>query len=298
MLGLPKSTEVNMEIPTKKFFRNTRNTQYLRNVFEEQVESVIWANKVSYDTIGIAPGKRFAEMEVLQINLLKNALDKRALRCIDAFIPYYVLYVQCCEGNKQIWLGEKAYGKRDKIQVLNYYRTRWVSDNDFLFPVGEKNVDDAYNRCRDSIESIRFDRNLDTPETTPGAFVQYCQNMLMTYSYKPLLILALIQNGGCVSAENMARYFQKYYTQRKHDGLRVEKKGCVFADESATLAAMVRNVVTNPFKALMNSGLFNYDSENRLLFIRPEIYDILTLEHIDRVEKICQNRLSEYFCNL
>ena len=295
MLGLPHSTEVNIEIPTKKLFRGTRNTRYLREVFAEQVENVIWANKVSYDTIGIAPGKQFAEIEVLQISLSKDALDKRALRYIDIFIPYYVLYVLCHKENKQIWLGDKVYGKKDKIQVLNYCRTQWISEDDFLFPVGEQNIDDTYSRCKDNIENLRFGRSSVPLEITADTFVQYCQNMRMTYSYKPLLILALIQNGGCVSAENMARYFQKYYTQRKHNGLKVEKKGCIFADENATLATMMRNVVANPFKALMNSGLFNYDSEIRLLFIKPAIYDELTLEHIERIEAICQNRLIEYF---
>ena len=92
MLGLPKSTEFNRPIPAEKLLMNTKASQYMRSVFDEQIESVVWTNKISFETCGIIPGKRFAEMEVLQINLSRNALDKRALSYIDSAIPYYVLY--------------------------------------------------------------------------------------------------------------------------------------------------------------------------------------------------------------
>ena len=298
MLGLPKSTEYNKPIPSEKLLMNTKATQYMRGVFDEQIESVIWTNKVSFETCGIIPGKRFAEMEVLQINLLKNALDKRALSYIDNAIPYYVLYMQQYNSSYQVWLGDKTYVRNGKVKVQNYYRTRWISMDDFLFPTQEKTIDDAYRSCIERIGKLSYARSQLQQEATAEALIAYCQNMIMTYSYKPLLILALIQNGGCISVSNMARFYQRFFLGRKQKGLTVEKGNCIFADESARFSAMERNVIVNPINALMNSGLFEYDEANRLFYIKSEIYDSLTLVLVDKLEKICKARLNDYFKNI
>lgn len=298
MLGLPKSTEFNRPIPAEKLLMNTKASQYMRSVFDEQIESVVWTNKISFETCGIIPGKRFAEMEVLQINLSRNALDKRALSYIDSAIPYYVLYMQQYNNNYQVWLGDKTYVRNGKVKVQNYYRTRWISLENFFFPTQEKTIDDAYQSCIKIIGKLSYGRGQLQQELTADAFVAYCQNMIMTYSYKPLLILALIQNGGCLSVSNIARFYQQYFLGRKHKGAIVEKGNCIFADETARFAAMERNVIVNPINALMNSGLFGYDEVNRLFYIKNEIYDSLTLALVDKIEKVCQARLSDYFKNI
>ena len=61
---------------------------------------------------------------------------------------------------------------------------------------------------------------------------------------------------------------------------------------------MERNVIVNPINALMNSGLFEYDDVNRLFYIKSEIYDSLTLVLVDKIERICKARLSDYFKNI
>lgn len=298
MLGLPKSTEYNRLVPTEKFLDNMRATQYMRDVFAEQIDSVIWTNKISKETSGIIPGKHFSEMEVLQINLLKNALDKRALSCIDKAIPYYVLYVQHVNESCQLWLGDKTYMRNGHVKVLNYYRTRWISPSEFSFPMREKTIDSVYQRCIQGIGALSYGRNQLQGDLSAESFIGYCQNMLMSYSYKPLLILALIQHGGCISVADIARYFQRYYTKRKCSGQKVEKGNCIFADEEASSSAMERNVIVNPINALMNSGLFAYDDYNWLLYIKDEVYDSLTLAQVDRIEKICRLRLNDYFRNI
>lgn len=277
---------------------NTKAAQYMRSVFDEQIESIIWTNKISFETCGISPGKRFTEMEVLQINLSRNALDKRALSYIDNAIPYYVLYMQQYNSNYQVWLGDKTPVRNGKVKVHNYYRTRWISLDDFAFPTQEKTIDDAYKSCIERIGRLSYGRSQLQQEVTAEAFVAYCQNMIMTYSYKPLLILALIQNGGCMSVSNIAKFYQRFFLSRKQKGLVIEKGNCIFADESARFSAMERNVISNPITALMNSGLFEYDEANRLFYIKSELYDSLTLALIDKLEKVCQARVHDYFRNI
>jgi hypothetical protein len=296
MLNLPASTACDIVIPNGKFLQNPRLSLTLRAAFDEQIESIVWTNKISQSTCPIRPGRHFAEMEVLRINLRNQALDKRALNCIDRAIPYHVFYTQWHGGQVQFWIGDKTF-KAGRIRVPNYFRTRWISESDFVFPSLNATVDELYRGCVEQIGKHRPMRG-NKRELSADGFAAYCREMLMTYSYKPLLILALIQNGGAADVPTLARYFRKFYRARKVAGQPVERGGCVFSNDTATDAALERNIVVNPVNALMNSGLFSYDGESRVFSIRAEIYDNLTLAQVDAIERICAQRLRHYFSGI
>jgi hypothetical protein len=56
--------------------------------------------------------------------------------------------------------------------------------------------------------------------------LEYCRTMKMSYSYKPVLILALLHTGknGTVAIEKAAQYFYDFYEERRRQGLPAEKK--------------------------------------------------------------------------
>jgi len=53
MLGLPTTTEYNKRIPKQKFYENLSVTPALKRVFVEQIQNVIWANKIAPATISV-----------------------------------------------------------------------------------------------------------------------------------------------------------------------------------------------------------------------------------------------------
>lgn len=53
-LKLPETTEFNRMIPKKKFFVHTITAPTLRDIYDEQIEKVIWCNKLSPDTINVS----------------------------------------------------------------------------------------------------------------------------------------------------------------------------------------------------------------------------------------------------
>lgn len=295
MFGLPLTTVYDRDIPKEKFLVNMNPSQYLRKVFEEQIETITWSHKISGETLNILPGKHFSEIEVLTLKLCRSALDKRALNCIDRTIPYYTIFVQQQNDVQQLWLGDKQYLRNGSVRVYNYFRTRWLTANEFEFPVQEKTIDSAYKSCIDRVSRLCYSKGNYKFDLSAVAFMDYCQNMLMSYSYKPLLILALIQSGGCIAVSDAATYFREFYTKRLLDGKQVERGNCVFADAFATKSMLESNVISNPVKALMNSGLFEFDRNNRLFSMRSEIYDNLTLEQVDKIESICRHRLKDYY---
>ena len=85
--------------------------------------------------------------------------------------------------------------------------------------------------------------------------LDYCKTMRMSYSYKPILILALLHYGdqdGCISIENAAVYFREYYSNRKAQGLAIEKKQCIYLRDDVTDAQIIANLLSNPVKALIS----------------------------------------------
>ena len=119
----------------------------------------------------------------------------------------------------------------------------------------------------------------------------------MTRSYKPVLIIAALQNGGQISVSNAANYFKWFYTDRQSRGLPIESGTCVYSDPGASDKDIETNLIKNPVSALCESGrdFFTYDSENRIFMLKPEIYDGLTVDEIDMIISTCKMRITEYF---
>ena len=89
--------------------------------------------------------------------------------------------------------------------------------------------------------------------------LEYCQTMKMSYSYKPVLILALLHAGdknGELTIGEAAQYFRNYYNKRRAKGLPVEKKNCIYQRTDITEQQIAGNMRANPVQALVESGFF------------------------------------------
>lgn len=128
--------------------------------------------------------------------------------------------------------------------------------------------------------------------------LEYCQTMKMSYSYKPVLILALLYVGdknGELAIDEAARYFRSYYNKRRAKGLPVEKKNCIYQRSDITAQQIAGNVRANPVRALVESGFFSYDEEPDVFSLDPAIWDIIDREASEAIIQICHQRLDKYF---
>ena len=69
MLGLPRSTEVNRRVAKEKLYANAPLTPQVRSMIRDQIESVIWRNKLADSTIGINAGEVVIEIQVFEIRI-------------------------------------------------------------------------------------------------------------------------------------------------------------------------------------------------------------------------------------
>lgn len=128
--------------------------------------------------------------------------------------------------------------------------------------------------------------------------VDYCRTMKMSYSYKPLLILALLHSDckdGKITIKEAAAYFRSFYEGRKNKGLPAEKKKCLYLHESFTDEQIMDNIISNPVKALTGTDFFYYDAETQNFYLSPVVFRELDRKRKMAITKACNQRLKEYF---
>lgn len=128
--------------------------------------------------------------------------------------------------------------------------------------------------------------------------IKYCKTMRMTYSYKPLLILALLdvgKNDGTVSIQMAADYFRSFYEYRKSCGLKEEKKKCIYLKDNVSINQIISNLIANPVKSLVASGFFFYNEEEQIFSISPDIWSVIKCRGKTFITRICKERLEEYY---
>lgn len=154
MLGLPSSTEVNRRVAKEKLYANAAMTTQVRDRIKEQIESIIWRNKLADSTMSVAAGETVKEIQVFEIALRQRELDKRVLTAIAKAIPYKLVFILSFGGEAQLWL--EAAG--------TFYNMDWFSRTELKLQFAGLNLDDMYDNLVRQIAGGRLDGVRDITE--------------------------------------------------------------------------------------------------------------------------------------
>ena len=132
MFNLPNTTVVNKAIPKTKFYEKTKADSKLKQLFIDDIEQIIWKNKLSKDTINLDEGKKVKEIEIFEIILKQKKLSKDILKTIDKFIPYQILYILRFEDKIKFTIAYKDNNKNNEniMVVDSYYESDWINENE------------------------------------------------------------------------------------------------------------------------------------------------------------------------
>ena len=154
MLGLPRSTEVNRRVAKEKLYANATLTTQLRDMIKDQIESVVWRNKLAESTAGVAAGETVKEIQVFEVALRQRGLDKRVLSAIAKAIPYKILFV--------LTLGDEAQACMETSGT--FYNTGWFSLTGFTLKFEGLNLDAVYENLARQISGGRLGAEGDITE--------------------------------------------------------------------------------------------------------------------------------------
>lgn len=142
-MDLPNSTIVNRFIPKEKFYGKTRINTKLRQLFTDEVEKIIWANKISPQTLNISADE-YLEMQVFELWLKKEELNPLVLKHIDTFIPYPIIFTLIKPEVTKLVMSykEPLSNKNNLMKIDAYFETNWKSKNSL--ELKGRSVDEIY----------------------------------------------------------------------------------------------------------------------------------------------------------
>lgn len=129
-------------------------------------------------------------------------------------------------------------------------------------------------------------------------FMDMIRQMDMSYSYKPVLIKAVLlyaDDKGRIKLDNIVSYFKSYYEGRRAARLPVEKKNSIFAKGGYTDKEAERNILSNPFKRFEDMQMLRHTKTLGIVQVDEAVWKHLSKEEKVEMERICDTKLQQYY---
>jgi len=135
-INLPKSTFLNKFIPKNIFFGKTNINSKLKTEFTNKIQKITWKYKISEETLWINKTDKIQEIEIFEIDLKEKIIPKNALKIIDKYIPYPILFIFTYKNNFSYWIIQKSikiWPPQIITLIWDYYFSEWDEELDFDF---------------------------------------------------------------------------------------------------------------------------------------------------------------------
>lgn len=132
-------------------------------------------------------------------------------------------------------------------------------------------------------------------------FMDMIRQMDMSYSYKPVLIKAILRyanHKGHIPLNDITGYFRSYYEGRRKAGLKVEKPNSIFAKGGYSDKEAERNILTNPFKRFEDMQMLRHTKTLGIIQVDDAVWKRLTADEKLEIERICDEKLEQYFARM
>ena len=120
----------------------------------------------------------------------------------------------------------------------------------------------------------------------------------MSYSYKAVLLLALLENvesDGKIPLSRAVPFFKKFYRSRIEKGLQAELKSSIYLDLNVDDTKILSNITRNPLNALLLSNYFEYDNVTQRFGFKAEIWPYISEDGRTKMKDAAKARLIKYY---
>ena len=124
------------------------------------------------------------------------------------------------------------------------------------------------------------------------------RRMEMTYSYKPVLIKAILKladSRGKVQLDEIVSFFREFYDARIRAGLTAEKQNSIFAKGGYTDKETIRNILAYPFKRFEYMQMLRHTKTLGIIEVEPTVWKNLTDDEVRQILDICDEKLERYY---
>jgi hypothetical protein len=134
MTGLyrfPEQAYFGRVLSKTKIYKHASPTTKIKDLFVRQVEKIIWAYKLSPETINLPASDGVREIQVITIVLKTGTLKHEVLAAIDKAIPSPILFKLTYKGKSRYVATYKRPSEADKSKwvISSYFETGWIAEN-------------------------------------------------------------------------------------------------------------------------------------------------------------------------
>ena len=157
---------------------------------------------------------------------------------------------------------------------------------------------------RESIPKIRHLLKLPevTDETIKKLFFAFVEEMDMSASYKPVLMLSFLSAAnprGRARISDVVKRFRGFYEERAQDGLHVEKPTArMFRVASLTDAEVQNVIVTMPLRRFQQHRYIDYGRDVAWVQFNTSLWRQLSESDLEQVRAICRASIERYYLRL
>ena len=169
---------------------------------------------------------------------------------------------------------------------------------DLEVPISEHKTLHYFNKERVKEFCKKFRWTEITANNRKKLFIDYCSQMTMSKSYKPVFLISFLgcmNHKGEAKLEEVADSFAKYYEKRRAEGLQVEKGNCLFTKTGYTQKQVQRLILTNPFKRFEDMGYMHHSKYLGILQIDKSIMKDFDDEDMSQILDFCTSALERYW---
>lgn len=147
--------------------------------------------------------------------------------------------------------------------------------------------------------SERYGWTFITDECLKNMFYETLSGKSMSYSYKPVLIKAMLEYADLTRGEcglnEVVRYFIAFYADRRIKGLFVEKEKSVFSRSACSEKEAMDVILKYPYKRFADRQLMYYIKERRVIGFNPILWNGFSKEEKAEIRDICDRTLRRYY---
>ena len=132
-------------------------------------------------------------------------------------------------------------------------------------------------------------------------FMDELLNMKLSYSYKPVLLLALLEKAneqGEALLSDVIDFFIDFYSSRKDKGLIVEKDDSTFAKNVWDRIGAKKTIITYPVAVFEKKKFIFFNKATGVITIVPSICNIITQDNRKLIIKHCTHTIEQYYCRI
>jgi superfamily II DNA or RNA helicase len=175
---------------------------------------------------------------------------------------------------------------------------RGVIAPDHMLPLGQR----VYLYfAREHIDDVRRALGLPevTDETIKKLFFDFVEEMDMSASYKPVLLLSFLDVAnarGRARIQDLVAAFRRFYEKRAEGSLPVETpKARMFRTADLTDAEVQNVIITMPLRKFQQRRYLDYARDVAWVQFTPSLWRQLSEFDLERVRTICQTSIERYY---